>query len=134
MRCFQGKTGLLERIANEILMTLRAAKKTANQVYFQEAIGSDGEGNELTLLDVYCTDADSVIDFVDRKIQCRKIYDKIDEVLTPREKTVICLRYGLYNSKEMTQKSIAEILGVSRSYISRIEKKSVQKLQKVFIE
>ena len=134
MSDIQGKTGLFLRIANEILMTLRAAKKTANQVYLQDAIGSDGEGNELTFLDVYSTDADSVIDFVDSKIKNQKLYEKIDEVLTPREKTVICLRYGLYNKKEMTQKSIAEILGVSRSYVSRIEKKSVQKLQKVFDE
>ena len=112
-------------------MTLRAAKKRANQIYLQDAIGSDGEGNQLTIMDVYCTDTDSIIDFVDQKMKNRVLYEKIEEVLTPKEKTVICLRYGLGNRKEMTQKKIAEKLGISRSYVSRIEKKAIQKLQKV---
>lgn len=115
-------------------MTLRASKKTANQVYLQDTIGSDGEGNDLTILDVYYSDSDSIIDFIDQKMNSKKLYEKINEVLTLREKTVISLRYGLYNSNEMTQKQIAEILGISRSYVSRIEKKAIQKLSKAFTE
>ena len=98
-------------------MTLRASKKTANQVYLYDTIGSDGEGNDLTVLDVYCSDTDSIIDEIDKKINSVKLYSKINEVLSSREKTVIRLRYGLDNSKEMTQKQIAEILGISRSYV-----------------
>lgn len=115
-------------------MTLRAAKKRSNQVYLQDAIGSDGEGNQLTIMDVYCTDTDSIIDFVDQKMKSKRLYEKIQEVLNPREKTVICLRYGLGNNKEMTQKKIAAMLGISRSYVSRIEKKALQKLQKAFTD
>lgn len=115
-------------------MTLRAAKKRSNQIYLQDAVGSDGEGNQLTIMDVYCTDTDSIIDFVDQKIKNHRLHKKIEEILSPREKTVICLRYGLGNRKEMTQKKIAAILGISRSYVSRIEKKALQKLQKALTE
>jgi RNA polymerase sporulation-specific sigma factor len=119
-------------IENEILMQIRSNKKSQNEVYLQDPIGVDREGNEITLIDVISNDADSVIDEVELKMQVKKLYSKMKSVLKKREKTVIELRYGLCNGVVKTQREIAKMLGISRSYVSRIEKKAVKKLSKEF--
>jgi len=117
-------------IANEILMTIRSSKKTKSEVSLQDPIGVDKEGNELTLIDILGTETDEVIDEVDLKIQVKKLYCKMSKVLKDREKTIIELRYGLSNGACKTQREIAKMLGISRSYVSRIEKRAIKKLSK----
>lgn len=119
-------------IDNEILMTIRADKKSKVEVSLQEPIGVDKEGNEISLIDILGTEADEVIDEVDLKIQVKKLYSKINEVLKGREKTIIELRYGLVDGGCKTQREIANFLGISRSYVSRIEKRAIKKLNKAF--
>lgn len=120
-------------IENEILMHLRSTKKLNQEMLLQESIGSDREGNEITLLDILETKDDSVISKVERIINEEKLYSKLD-LLSPREKKVIQLRYGLLDGKQLTQREVASILGISRSYVSRIEKKAVEELSKLFNE
>lgn len=115
-------------INNEILMFLRSSKKYNNNVYLQEPIGEDKEGNEVTMEDKIADEKDSVDEQVNLKIQIKLLYDKIKKVLKSREKLVIELRYGLASGEEVTQREIAEMLGISRSYVSRIEKKALKKL------
>ena len=117
-------------IENEILMHIRSTKKIQNEISLQDPIGVDREGNEITLIDVICNDEDSVVDEVELKMQVRRLYHKMKEVLKNREKTVIELRYGLCNGGSKTQREIAKMLGISRSYVSRIEKKAIKKLHK----
>ncbi len=117
-------------IENEILMQIRSAKKIQNEVSLQEPIGVDREGNEITLLEVIGNDADSVLDEVELKLQIKKMYSKMKQVLKNREKTVLELRYGLGCNSSKTQREIARMLGISRSYVSRIEKKAIKKLSK----
>jgi len=119
-------------IENEILMTIRAGKKKKNEISIQEPIGVDKEGNEISLIDILGTDSDSVIDEVELKMQIKNLYNKMASVLKKREKTVIELRYGLADGGVKTQREIAKILGISRSYESRIEKKALNKLKKAF--
>ncbi|MDI3548409.1 MAG: polymerase sporulation-specific sigma factor [Halanaerobiales bacterium] len=120
-------------IENEILMHLRSTKKLNQEMLLQESIGADREGNEITLLDILETKDDSVISKVERMINEEKLYSKLD-LLSPREKKVIQLRYGLLDGKQLTQSEVASILGISRSYVSRIEKKAVEELSKLFNE
>lgn len=117
-------------IENEILMLIRNNKKTKGEVYLQEPIGIDKEGNEISLMDVLSSDDDSIIEVVENKIQVKKLYSKIDSCLAQREKLVIEMRYGLTDGKPKTQREIAKILGISRSYVSRIEKRALKKLFK----
>ncbi|QUH32074.1 RNA polymerase sporulation sigma factor SigK [Vallitalea guaymasensis] len=119
-------------IENELLMMLRNEKKHAKEISLQEPIGIDKEGNEISLIDVIETKADSIVDQVDLKMKIRLLYNKMKYVLGQREKTVIELRYGLNNGAEKTQREIANMLGISRSYVSRIEKKALSKLYKEF--
>lgn len=111
-------------------MTIRSNKKTRSEISLQDPIGIDTEGNALTLIDVLGTEPDQVIDEVHLKIEVRKLYEKMGVVLTDREKEIIELRYGLLNIPCKTQREIAEMLDISRSYVSRIEKKAVEKLAK----
>ncbi|MBA1336920.1 MAG: RNA polymerase sporulation specific sigma factor SigK [Firmicutes bacterium] len=120
-------------IENEILMTIRSSKKTQNQLSLQDPIGIDKEGNEISLLDILGSDSDTVLDEVERKIQTTKLYRIMDKVLKKRERTVVELRYGLSNGTIKTQREIAQMLGISRSYVSRIEKRAIKKLSKEFI-
>ncbi|MFW5981589.1 MAG: RNA polymerase sporulation sigma factor SigK [Halanaerobiaceae bacterium] len=120
-------------IENEILMHLRSTKKLSNETMLQQSIGSDTEGNEITLLDILESCDDSVINKVERVINEEKLYDKIEE-LSEREKKVIQLRYGLVDGKQLTQREVAKILDISRSYVSRIEKKAVEELARMFRE
>lgn len=117
-------------IENEILMCIRSDKKTKSEVYLQDPIGVDKEGNEISLLDILGTNPDEVIDEVHLKIQVKKLYEKINLVLKDREKKIIELRYGLLLCGSKTQREIAKMLGISRSYVSRIEKRAVNKLNK----
>lgn len=115
-------------IENEILMCLRAEKKLVNDVSINEPIGVDYEGNEINLMDVLTDGEESVFDEVNLHINTEKLYRAIESELTSREKYIISLRYGLLNGKPKTQKEIAKQLKISRSYVSRIEKKAIDKL------
>ncbi|HHY03805.1 MAG TPA: RNA polymerase sporulation sigma factor SigK [Thermoanaerobacterales bacterium] len=115
-------------IENEILMNLRATKKIKMEVSLQDPIGIDKEGNEISLIDVLGTDTDAITDEVAKKLQQKKLHEKIKTVLKFRERRVIELRYGLLNGATKTQREIAKILGISRSYVSRIEKRAIKKL------
>ncbi|WP_281817966.1 sigma-70 family RNA polymerase sigma factor [Vallitalea longa] len=119
-------------IDNELLMMLRNEKKHSKEISLQEPIGIDKEGNEISLIDVIETKSDSIVDQVDLKMKIRHLYNKMKYVLGKREKTVIELRYGLNNGVEKTQREIANMLGISRSYVSRIEKKALSKLYREF--
>ncbi|MDM5339048.1 RNA polymerase sporulation sigma factor SigK [Fictibacillus enclensis] len=114
-------------IENEILMHLRALKKTKKDVSLHDPIGTDKEGNEITLIDVLKAETEDVVDAIQLKMQKKKIYDYI-HVLDDREKEVIVGRFGLDMQKEKTQREIAKMLGISRSYVSRIEKRALMKL------
>ncbi len=117
-------------IENEILMNLRSTKKIKSEVYLQEPIGVDKEGNEISLIDVLGTEVDAVTDEITKKFQNEKLYEKINTSLKSQERKVIELRYGLFNGVTKTQREIAKILGISRSYVSRIEKRAIKKLSK----
>jgi RNA polymerase sporulation-specific sigma factor len=116
-------------IENEILMLLRANKKTQADVSLNDPIGTDKEGNQILLMDIVGTDEEDVIQEIDNKEQIKKLYSNIDSVLDEREKKIIQLRFGLIDGKEWTQSEVAKILNISRSYVSRIEKKAVDKLK-----
>lgn len=117
-------------IENEILMTIRASKKSKGEVYLQEPIGMDKEGNEISLLDILGTDNEDISDEIHLKFQEKKLHEAIDKVLKKREKRILELRYGLVDGVCMTQREIASMLGISRSYVSRIEKRAIDKLNK----
>lgn len=117
-------------IENEILMHIRSSKKIQNEISLQEPIGVDKEGNEITLIDLICNDGEAIIDEVDFKIQVKNLYEKMKSVLQKREKLILELRYGLLNGNTKTQREIAKMLRISRSYVSRIEKKAIKKLGK----
>ncbi|ONI40759.1 RNA polymerase subunit sigma-70 [Candidatus Epulonipiscium fishelsonii] len=116
-------------IENEILMSIRGGKKLKRDMSLQSPIGVDKEGNEINLLDILCLNEETIVDKVELGMEIALLYKKIHEVLTPREKEILHLRYGLDNQKELTQREIANLMGISRSYVSRIEKKSLKKLQ-----
>ena len=119
-------------IENEILMMLRAKKKISKELSLYEPIGTDRDGNEIQLYDIIeAEDADSHTQ-IELKDDIKMLYDKIETVLTPRERLVIKMRYGLYNQEEYTQREIAKELGISRSYVSRIEKSAIEKLRDFF--
>lgn len=117
-------------IENEILMLIRNNKKSKGEVYLQDPIGVDKEGNEISLMDVLSSEEDSIIEIVENKIQVKKLYGKISSVLQERERSVIEMRYGLIDGRPKTQREIAAILEISRSYVSRIEKRALKKLYK----
>ncbi|GAE32230.1 RNA polymerase sporulation sigma factor SigK [Halalkalibacter hemicellulosilyticus] len=114
-------------IENEILMHLRALKKVKKDVSLHDPIGTDKEGNEITLIDVLQEDADDIVDIIQTKMEKSQIYTYI-HVLDDREKEVIIGRFGLNLEEERTQREIAKELGISRSYVSRIEKRALMKL------
>ncbi|WP_330387773.1 RNA polymerase sporulation sigma factor SigK [Natronincola peptidivorans] len=119
-------------IENEILMTIRANKKIKTEVSLQDPIGVDREGNEISLIDILGTEPDEVLNEVELKMQIRKLYKKMANVLKKRELLVLELRYGICNGGSKTQREIAKMLGISRSYVSRIEKRAIKKLYKAF--
>lgn len=117
-------------IDNEILMSIRTNKKNKFQVSLQDPIGMDKEGNEISLIDILGTDIDYILDKVELKLQIGKLYEQIEKILTKREKEIILLRYGLTTNGYKTQREIASRLNISRSYVSRIEKRALKKLKK----
>lgn len=116
-------------IENEILMCLRSSHKRRNDVSLEEPVGSDSEGNEITLMEMLGTDPDAVTDEVDRRITLSRIRTLIRQKLPERERIVLEMRYGLLDGECRPQYEVAEALGISRSYVSRIEKKAVQTLE-----
>ena len=117
-------------IDNEILMYLRSAKKLQNNISLQSAVGIDKEGNEVTLEEKLADPTPSVEETLSSNAEQKVLQSLIDKVLTKREKFIINLRYGLNNKQEKTQREIASSIGISRSYVSRIEKKALSKLRK----
>ena len=117
-------------IDNEILMHLRATKKTNSEVYLEDPIGKDKDDNTVTLKEVLENEERPIEDVVDLKMKISKLYEKIKNVLKNRERTIIELRFGLNGEKPKTQKEIASDMGISRSYVSRIETRAIGKLAK----
>lgn len=117
-------------IENEILMFLRSTKKIKAEVYLNEPIGKDKDDNEVTLLEVLENDDRSIEDEIDIKLKVKQLYQKMKEVLKDRERDILELRFGLGGKKPKTQNEIAEMMGISRSYVSRIETKAIGKLAK----
>ena len=117
-------------IDNEILMYLRKNKKIKTEVSFDESLSFDMDGNELHLEDILGTDPDIVTRGLEESLNKRIVIDEINK-LPPRDREIIVLRYGLLNGQEMTQKDVAELLGISQSYISRIEKKVIRRIKNV---
>lgn len=120
-------------IENEILMTIRSLKKTKLELSLNEPIGMDKEGNEINLLDILGSDVDEVLDEVHLKLQIKNLNRAINRVLKDREKVIIELRYGLIDGTCKTQREIAALLGISRSYVSRIETRALAKLNKALV-
>ena len=116
-------------IENELLMRLRQERKEVREISLYEPIGTDREGNEISLMDVIRIDEEDVLLNVITSESLRNINDLFTEVLDDREQQVIALRYGLYDNQELTQKEISNLLHISRSYVSRIEKKALLKLR-----
>lgn len=114
-------------IDNEILMHLRATKRLRQETYLEEPIGVDKDGNEITLLDTLASGADDVVMQVEKALEQRKLTELL-QILTRRERLVLQLRYGLIDGVRSTQREIAKELKISRSYVSRIEKKAIEKL------
>lgn len=121
-------------VDNEILMMLRSTKKLNAEVHLNEPIGKDKDDNVITLEEVLENDDKCLDDVVDTKMKIKKMYNKIKDVLKDREKTIIELRFGLRGGKPKTQKEIAKTMGISRSYVSRIETKAIEKLADGFRE
>lgn len=115
-------------IQNEILMHFRAQKKLSSEVSMQETIDTDREGNPLTYMDIIAEE-DTIADDLDVRIQCDKVRRLVSEILDKREREIITMRYGLGGTAPMAQRQCAEKLGISRSYVSRIEKAALEKLR-----
>lgn len=116
-------------IENEILMLMRANKKNQVEVSLNDPIGTDKEGNQILLMDIIGTDEEDVIYDIDKRSKIKKLYHNIEYSLDDREREIIKMRYGLFDGNNMTQSEVAEIMGISRSYVSRIEKKAIGKLK-----
>lgn len=119
-------------IDNELLMFLRAKKKTSREVSLYEPIGTDREGNEINLLDIIEQDQIDVIDRMEAEDKLSRLSGLIHDKLNDREREIITLRYGLTSEYEVTQREIGRKLGISRSYVSRIEKRALEKLREAF--
>ncbi|MDY5230221.1 MAG: RNA polymerase sporulation sigma factor SigK, partial [Eubacteriales bacterium] len=117
-------------VDNEILMLMRTQKKTQGDVSLSETIGVDKEGNQIMLIDILKSDTADIFDKINTDIQVRQLYENIKSELDERERKVIILRYGIGGTKAYTQREVAKLLNISRSYVSRIEKKAVGKLGK----
>ncbi len=119
-------------IDNELLMHFRAKKKTSKEVSLYEPIGTDKEGNQIQLLDVVVSEDEDVVELLEQDRKVRRLNEIIPQTLSGRELFIIINRYGLYGKKIMTQREIARKLGISRSYVSRIEKRAIEKLRQAF--
>ncbi len=119
-------------IDNELLMLLRAKKKTSREVSLYEPIGTDREGNEISLLDIIEQEQPDVVDQMERRARLGRLAGLVENRLDEREKQILVMRYGLKDGKEITQREIGKRLGISRSYVSRIEKRALEKLRAGF--
>ena len=119
-------------VENEILMWLRKSKKERAEVSINEPLGTDREGNEVNLYDIIESTETDIPERIHLKDNIQKLYEKLENELSPREKLVLKMRYGLYQGEEYTQREIAAQLGISRSYVSRIEKSAIGKLRQYF--
>lgn len=115
-------------IENEILMHLRSTKRLNNEVSIEESVGSDKDGNTMTLSDTLSADEDDISEIIGLKLESNRLYRAMKKVLSPTELKIMSWRYGLDNTPKRTQKEIAHALGISRSYVSRIEKRCLKKL------
>ena len=122
------------RVANELLMLFRSRKKHSREISLYEPIGTDKEGNDISLLDVMEGPAVDVVEEYSTREDIRHVLDSMKSVLSSKEYEVICCRFGLFGQKEQTQREIARHLHISRSYVSRIEKNALQKLRTLFPE
>lgn len=118
-------------IENEILMHFRAKKKSEKDISMNEPIDTDSEGNPLTFTDIIYSES-TVFDEVDLKMRSEKLYQYLKKLQDPRERQILVMRYGLYDTVALPQREVAEQLGISRSYVSRIEKKALSELKKMF--
>ena len=116
-------------IENEILMSLRRERKLVETVSIEEPVGADKEGNELRLADLVCTEADTIFEQVQGRLDAAIIAETMRKVLTKREQVVLTLRFGLSGDAPLPQREVANVLDISRSYVSRIEKKAVEKMR-----
>lgn len=120
-------------IENELLMLFRSRRKWSREVSLYDPIGTDKEGNEISLLDVLeCGDEIDIAEQMERDAEIRRLYEFFDAKLGEREKKVLAMRYGIFGKEERTQREIAGMLGISRSYVSRIEKNALKKLRECF--
>lgn len=117
-------------IENEVLMHFRSSKKSAQDISLNDSIDNDKDGGPLTIIDVLSTE-DTIFDDLDRKIKTEQLYTHLQK-LPPREREILCLRYGLGGTEPRTQREVAAKLGISRSYVSRIEKKALETLRCYF--
>lgn len=131
-KCVRLGTYAARCIENEVLMYLRSKRKSSRDISLYEPIGTDREGNEIQLFDIIETEEEDAHHKVELGEDIRRLYQKVESELSPRERTVLKMRYGLYNEEEHTQREIAGQLGISRSYVSRIEKSAIEKLRKHF--
>ncbi len=131
-KCVRLGTYAARCIENEILMYMRAKKKSSKEISLYEPIGTDREGNEIQLFDIIETEEDDAHRKVELSDDVRLLYHKVESELSPRERLVLKMRYGLYNEEEYTQREIAKQLGISRSYVSRIEKSAIENLRGYF--
>ena len=120
-------------IENEILMHFRSQRKSSQDISINDVIDTDKEGNELTLIDVIASE-DTIVDAIDKKFKIEHMLQGINTILDDREKKIIILRYGLNNCYPKSKQDTADLMGISRSYVSRIEKKALEKLRKRFHE
>ncbi len=119
-------------IDNELLMNFRSEKKKYHEVSLQEPIGTDKEGNEINIMDIIEADNKDFLDTYIMKCDVTKLYDAIENSLSEREKYIIIRRYGLYGRKDVTQRELADEMQISRSYVSRIEKRAIEKMAEYF--
>ena len=131
-KCVRLGTYAARCIENEILMYLRAKKKSSKEISLYEPIGTDREGNEIQLFDIIETEETDAHKKVELSDDIQILYERVESELSPRERLVLKMRYGLYNGEEYTQREIARQLGISRSYVSRIEKSAIEKLREYF--
>jgi len=120
-------------IENELLMLMRSSKKQSKEVSLFDPVGSDKEGNTIQLLDICVAEETDIIEQMEEQQNLSKLREYIDKVLTKREREIIILRYGLSGGREVTQREIADKLNISRSYVSRIEKKALMKLKAAYV-
>lgn len=116
-------------IENEILMCIRSDKKLKLEISLNEPIGTDKDGNEINFNDILGSDPDEILNGIHLKMQIQSLYKALSHTLTNREKLIIIKRYGIFDEEPLTQRELAKELGISRSYVSRIEKKAIEKLK-----